>query len=389
MYIPRYLEQTVQRYSKIFPVVYLMGPRQSGKSTLLQHMLSNKYKYVSFDDDVTRQLFIDDPKAFMTNHNDHVIFDEAQKVPELFNAVKLLVDNDRHNYGKFILTGSTNFLLLDQIKETLAGRVGVLQLLPLQYAETPPELRQQSIISGFYPEPIQQKYQYTREWYSSYLSTYIERDVKLIQDIGDLRSYRQLIQLLAANTSQQLNYSYYAKQLGIATNTIKRWVSILEISFIIYLLPPYHNNFGKRVIKAPKVYFYDTGLVAYLTGIRDYDSYNLGPMSGALFENFIVIDLLKQTKNMNYDCDFYYYRTSDGAEVDLIVDYKNKRHYFEIKKNATYKSKMLAPIRNIMTKDDVGSVIYQGENIKIEENLSATNYEDLLLNNKALDDEAQ
>ncbi len=378
VYLKRSIEPLLIQYVDIFPVVYVMGPRQSGKSTLLKHCLMDNYRYVTFDDDETRQFFLDDPKAFMDLYDDHVIFDEAQKAPEIFNAIKVAVDQDRQCYGKFILTGSANFLLMDKIKETLAGRIGVLTLLPLQYAEIPKKIHDDAIVSGSYPEIVTRDYKHTREWYSSYLSTYIERDVKLIRDIGDLRSFRQFIQLIAANASQQLNLSTYSKELGVAVNTIKKWVSVLEISFIIFLLPPYYNNLGKRIIKSPKIYFYDSGLLAYLTGVRDQESFEKGPMGGALFENYIVTELLKSELNFNKDSQLYYYRTSDGCEVDLIIDRKSHCELIEIKKSMTFRPLMLKPMQSIRKEADRMYLVYRGDTKKLPNRATVINYHQLL-----------
>lgn len=203
----------------------------------------------------------------METYKDKVIFDEAQKAPELFELVKIAVDKDRARSGKFVLTGSRQFSLLQKISESLAGRIGLLTLLPFQYAELPAQWQDEAIYRGSYPEIVQGAYVAANEWYSSYIETYIHKDLRDIKDIGNLRDFRRLLNLLAVNTGSMLNMSSFARDLGVSVPTIKTWISALEASYIVFLLPPYYQNFGKRIVKSPKIYFYDTGMVAYLSGI--------------------------------------------------------------------------------------------------------------------------
>jgi len=202
---------------------------------------------VTFDDFRIVALYHDDPNKFMRIYANKIIFDEVQKVPEIFNDIKIAIDTDRQTTGKFILTGSIQFNLLKNITESLAGRIGLLSLLPYQYAEIPNKLRYSSIYQGTYPELVNKNFEFVTDWYSSYLDTYITKDVNDLANIGDKRDFRRLISLLAANTSQLLNMSTYAKDLGVDVKTIKRWISVLEASYIIFLLPPYYQNFGKRI----------------------------------------------------------------------------------------------------------------------------------------------
>lgn len=292
-YVKRVLESGLLAYLHNFPVVGLTGPRQSGKSTLLQALLPN-YKYLTFDDYKLQDFLQSDPEAFMATYSEHIIFDEIQKMPELFNYLKIAVDNDRMNYGKFVVTGSSQFSSIKNITESLAGRIGLLSLLPFQFSEMPTELRSLSIFKGSYPELVNRSYREASAWYSSYIDTYLNKDVRTLSNIGDLRDFQRFITLLAANTAQILNLSSYARDLGVAVNTIKRWLSILEASYIIYLLPPFYKNYNKRVVKSPKLYFYDTGLVSYLVGITTQQLYENGPMAGSLFENYLVTEILKK-----------------------------------------------------------------------------------------------
>jgi hypothetical protein len=360
MYLPRDSAKTLERYLSAFPAVGVTGPRQSGKSTLLQHALPN-YEYVTFDQQKNVSRFEDDPEGFLNNHSNRVIFDEVQYVPQLFNAVKVIIDQNRSDYGRFVLTGSSQFSFLRNISESLAGRIGLMSLLPLQYSEAPEALQQESIYQGSYPELVTRAYHAADLWHQSYLDTYLTKDVRLIAQIGDMRDFRRLIQLLAANTAQILDMSYYARQIGVSVTTIKRWVSILEASYIIFLLPPYHNNFGKRISKRAKLYFCDTGLVSHLTSITNYDLYDNGPMAGALFENYVVLEILKKLKHNGKLAELYYLRTQDKAEIDLIVDWGQHSDFIEIKKTASYKPKMAAQLKKYASDKDRKIVLYNGK----------------------------
>ena len=382
MYYPRKLESTLIQYLKAFPAVAVTGPRQSGKSTMLRQLLSD-YQYVTFDDPKIIELFEDDPESFLKRYPNKVIFDEVQRMPALFHYIKIAIDNDRDNYGKFVLTGSAQFSLLNNITESLAGRVGMLTLLPFSYNEIPEASRDQALPFGSYPELVNRHYHMKEQWYSAYVNTYIERDVRQIQNIGDLRDFKRLINLLAANVSQELNYSTYATDLGVAVNTIKRWISVLEASYIIFLLPPYYENFGKRITKSPKIYFYDTGLVSYLTGIETFKHYDQGPLAGGIFENYIVSETLKKFRHEDKQVELYYYRAHQSAEIDLICDFKSYRHFIEIKKSATFKVPMLKHLKKLFelkdTKEnDHAYLIYNGEALNYDDNITAVNYKAFL-----------
>jgi len=372
-YFPRIIEPHLTRYLQAFPVVAITGPRQSGKSTLLQHMFKD-YTYITFDDPKNIEYFETDPDGFMQAYADHVIFDEVQHVPDLFHYLKIAVDKERKNYGKFILTGSSQLLLLEKISESLAGRIGLLTLLPLQYAEIPVGLSSESIYKGAYPELVARQYRDSELWYPAYFDTYINKDVRSLSNIGNLRDFRRFISLAAANVSQTLDLSSYAKELGISVPTVKRWISLLEASYIIFLLPPYYKNFGKRIIKSPKLYFYDTGLVSYLTGIKTWDQYDKGPMAGSLFENYLIAEILKKELHNKTDAELFYLRTSDKAEIDLIVDKKQTRDFIEIKKSATFTPRMLHTLEKFMTDKDQGYLLYNGDAIPYHQNIRVIHY---------------
>lgn len=367
-YIQRVVEAKFLEYLTIFPVVGVSGPRQSGKSTLIKHLLGDKYQYVTFDDPTNIRLFTEDPEGFINNCANKVIFDEAQKVPELFNYIKMAVDEDRQNYGKFVITGSSQFSLFGKISESLAGRIGLLTLLPFQHSELPEIYKKCAIYKGQYPELCIQQYLHTEAWYSSYVNTYLEKDVRSILNIGDLRDFNRLLSLLAAQTSQPLNMNSLAAAIGVSASTIKRWISVLEASFIIFLLPPYYENFGKRITKSPKLYFYDTGLVSYLTGIETEKQYNQGPMAGSLFENYVISNIFKNIHHKKLNHHLYYYRTGHGIEVDLIIDTKHTKHFVEIKKSSTFTVNMTTHLQTIanINKENKNSYIllYTGKERK-------------------------
>ena len=374
-YIKRRLEDRILEYLEYFSVVSITGPRQSGKSTMLKELLGLKYKYVTFDDFQVRELFYEDPKLFMRNNSTYVIFDEAQKVPELFEMVKMVVDANPEKKGQIILTGSSQFHLMHKISESLAGRVGILELLPFQYSEVVNLQKDEKVIyKGGYPELLLRDYKFDKEWYSSYLDTYINKDVKEISNIGNIRDFRRFLTLLAANAAQNLNMSRFSNDLGVATGTIKHWISILEASYIIFLLEPYYNNLGKRVVKSPKIYFYDTGLISYLTGIVTFDMYNNGPMSGAIFENYIISEILKELVHSKLNKELFYYRTSNGLEIDLIIDYKTHCDFVEIKKNYTFKGKMLQNVKKFSDEKNKGILLYQGDDMDYSNNIRIKNY---------------
>lgn len=377
-YKNRIIEDKLLKYKDIFPVVGLTGPRQSGKSTLLAHCLPD-YQYVTFDDFRAQEFFSRDPEAFFQLYSEKTIFDEVQKVPDIFNHIKLRVDRDRSSYGKYFLTGSSQFTLMQNVSESLAGRIGLLTLLPFQLSEIDARHRSDAEYMGCYPELVERNYKNSDDWYSSYLDTYINRDVRAVSNIGDLRDFQRLIRLLAARTSQQLEMTSLATEIGISVNTIKRWISVLEISYIIFTVSPYFKNYGKRITKAPKIYFYDTGLVSFLTGVKTKDLYQNGPMLGSIFENFVVAEILKKEVHQKSAANLYYFRTSHGLEIDLIVDRGSYKELIEIKHSATFNPRMTTAISLIMEKNDKGFVLYNGDKYPYSKDINILNYKDYLL----------
>jgi len=378
-YISREAEATLLRYLKIFPVVGITGPRQSGKSTLLRTLLKDRYQYVSFDSPTVIAEFRDDPERFMRIYNDRVIFDEAQKAPEIFNYVKLAVDDDRDNYGKFVLSGSSQFTMMKQISESLAGRIGLLSLLPLQLSEIIDGLHERSIFNGGYPELVKRDFEFSNEWYQGYIDTYLEKDLRSISDIGNIRDFFRLIKLLAARCSQQLNYSELASEVGVAVNTVKHWLSVLEASYIIFMLPPFYENLGKRIVKSSKLYFYDTGLVSFLTGIDNQRQFESSVIYGPIFENYIISEIKKIIEHRKLFYDLYYYRTSNGVQVDLIIDRKSSKDLIEIKTSETFNRKFITSLDVVKSPSDSGFLLYKGVSRPSTDGINILNYKDLLL----------
>ena len=360
MYRHRILEKKIKDYLKNFPVVGITGPRQSGKSTLLKHLLADRYTYVTFDDYNTKIFFEEDPERFIQTYSKHVIFDEAQQVPQLFPLIKSVVDRNRSVYGQFILTGSSQFNLVAKITESLAGRIGLLSLMPFQYSELPLHARDHAQLYGSYPELAMRKFRLSRDWYSSYLETYIDKDVRQLHNVGDIRDFHRFIQLLASRCGQLLNMANISSDLGISIPTVKRWLSILEASFIIYLLPPYYKNLGKRLVRTPKIYFIDNGLVCYLTGIDTLSQLLKGPMAGALFENYVITEVIKREWHIKSGANLCFYRTSNGDEIDLIIEQGHRVTAIEIKNSSTFKPQFLTTLRNFLGESDKGVLIYNG-----------------------------
>ena len=353
MYLSRQSEKTLDRYLTLFPAITITGPRQSGKSTMLKEYLKDKFRYITFDRLQNVEDFLSDPHNFFEEYNNKVIFDEVQRVPQLFNYIKLLIDKDRQNYGKFILTSSSQFHMVREITETLAGRTGNMSLLPFQYLEIPGEQRSKQILYGSYPELVIRGYDGAYEWFESYIQNYIERDVRALSNIENLKDFQKFINLLAAKTGQEFNATSFANDLGVNYKTIQSWFSILEASYIVFSIEPYFHNLGKRIVKRPKVYFWDTGLVCYLTGIRTLEMLEKGPLCGPIFENYLIAEIYKATQHLKKDHKLFYFRSNLGLEADLILeDRKNQQILFaEIKYNHTARPIMVEKIKNLIEKE--------------------------------------
>lgn len=321
-----------------FRSVAVVGPRQSGKTTLCKTVFPKK-PYVSLENVDTREFAIHDPRSFLKQYKDGAILDEVQKAPNLFSYLQQLLDETKKS-GLFILTGSNNFLVQENISQTLAGRVGYLQLLPLSINEIESQAKLKSnyvhhIFNGSYPEVVTKPRLNAYNWYSNYINTYIERDVRQLKNIGNLSLFLKFTKLCAGRTGQILNLTSLSIDCGIDQKTAAAWLSILQSSYVVMLLNPYHNNFNKRIIKSPKLYFYDTGVACSLLGIENEKQLSTHHLKGALFENFILIDMLKARYNKGLANNLYYFRDKTGNEVDAIADVAGKLTAIEIKSGET------------------------------------------------------
>ncbi len=365
--IPRAISSAAQQRLAWYPILSLTGPRQSGKSTLLKSLFPD-YEYVNLENPTTRALASEDPIGFLRNKRQHLIIDEAQYVPELFSVVQVLSD-ERNENGQYILSGSQNFLLLKQIKQSLAGRVSLLKLLPLSYHELssldePPSL-DLACLQGGYPRLYDSRIN-PSIFFGDYLETYIERDISGFMDVRDSRSFRTFLGLCATNAGNLVNFSNLARDTGIAFRTAQSWLSLLESSYITFSLQPWFSNIGKRLTKTPKLYFYDTGLLCYLLGIRTQEQLRTSPFAGAIFENFIVSETLKNYYNRGERPELYFYRDDSKVEVDLLdfTDPANRRLY-EIKTSQTYHSRLARAVISIGDALSIPAqgriVLYQGD----------------------------
>jgi predicted AAA+ superfamily ATPase len=366
--VKREAEKELRDLSTQFKAVALVGPRQSGKTTLTRSCFTEK-EYVSLENPDQRNFARDDPRGFLAQYPHGAILDEAQHTPEIFSYLQQILD-ESDGPGKFILTGSNNFLLQQNIVQSLAGRIAYLYLLPfsvpeLQSADILPNDVNKLLFTGGYP-PIYNQNIAPEKWFPNYIRTYVERDVRLIKNITDLAAFERFIKLCAGRTGQLLNKSNLGIEVGVDSKTIAAWIGILESSFIIYLLQPHHVNFNKRVVKMPKLYFYDTGLVTNLLGIQNEQQLNLHPLKRNLFENFIISELIKKRYNAGGSNNLYFWRDSKGNEVDVIVDNGNTLFPIEIKAGQTITSEYFKGINfwNELTGNKEGAVIYAGKNIQ-------------------------
>lgn len=323
MFLTRSITETLLRFAK-FPVVGLFGPRQSGKTTLIKNVFSN-HRYYNFEDPETRELATSDPKRFLRDaENEYgIILDEFQHIPQILSYVQLIAD-DKKRPGYFVLTGSQNFLMNQAITQSLAGRIGILTLLPLGIQEFKDNgfllSSNELIFNGGYPRIYTEKFT-AEEFYPSYIQSYVERDVRQLVNVENLRIFQKFMQLCAGRIGQLLNISDLAMNCGINARTAERWLSILEASYVIFLLQPYHENFNKRVTKTPKLYFYDTGLACSLLGIKSAADLALSSFRGHLFESFMMADFFKQYFSLGTKVPLYFWRDKNGyVEIDCLIN---------------------------------------------------------------------
>lgn len=377
-FIPRAMSASIVEVANFFPVVTLTGPRQSGKSTLLRHLYAD-LPYFSMEDPDVRIMVKDDPRGFLSQYNRGLIIDEVQNVPELLSYIQGFVDKDPK--CKFYLTGSSQFGLLKSVSQSLAGRSAAFELLPLSLSEISTIDGGIStdgfLYRGFYPA-LWSGRNLPKYLFPNYVKTYIERDVRNLLSIKDLDLFQRFIKLCAARIGNIFNASELSNELGVAANTINSWLSVLQASYLIYLLPPFYTNTRKRLTKSPKIYFTDCGLASFLLEIDSPQTLNRDKMRGHLFENTVIMDFLKNRYNAGNNGGLYFYRDSNGNEIDLLVKNGSKYDCYEIKSAATFHPDFIKGLRSFekafpeLTRDQ--TVIYSGEDMPSFNGVSIVNY---------------
>lgn len=375
---PRALANIILKAAKTFPAVVLTGPRQSGKTTLLKTLFKKTHRFVSLEDPDIKMRAQTDPRSFLEINSPPVVLDEIQYVPELLSYIKTKIDTNRKP-GQWLFTGSQNFVLMRGVSQSLAGRAAVLSLLPFSCAErnnrgdktreitlwlknlrnvkkeVKRHMLSQYLLRGFYPEIASHQSINSSLWCGAYLATYVERDVRNLTQVGDLSQFERFLKVCAVRSGQILQLTDMAKDIGISVPTAKRWLSILETSYMVYLLYPYYKNFGKRFIKSPKLYFNDTGLITHLLGLHETETLMKSPHFGHVFETMVVTDILKRFLHAGQAPSMYYMRTRDGLEIDLVLEVNQKLYLFEIKSGVTIFPKHAESL--IRIKRELGSIV--------------------------------
>jgi uncharacterized protein len=362
--VMRQIEKEISILQNEFPIIAILGPRQSGKTTLSQKMFP-RYTYVSLEDIDHRDFAHNDPRGFLTKYKSEVIFDEIQRVPDLMSYLQTHVDQYKEK-GKIIITGSHNFLLMEQISQSLAGRVGISKLLPFSAIE----LRDleanidEILFKGSFPRIYDQHIR-PETFYKNYIATYVEKDIRALKNITKLDTFMAFMRILAGRTAQELNLSTIGEECGVTHNTIKDWISVLEASFLVYKLKPFHKNYNKRIVKNPKIYFTDTGLVCSLIGIRKKEEIGYHFLRGSIFETYIVNEFLKEKFNGGEKFELYFWRDNHQKEIDVIVDWGISQYGVEVKASQTIHEKFFDGLKywQNLTKSPFGSLylVYSGK----------------------------
>lgn len=378
--ISRKIIGALKNLSAVFPVVTILGPRQSGKTTLAKEYFKN-YSYVNLEEPQDRQLAMEDPYGLFKKYPTPIVIDEVQRVPEILSVIQVLADKEQKN-GMFILTGSHRPKLHEKISQSLSGRTGILKLLPLSIEELSMNNiildRDEYILKGFMPA-IYQKNIEPNLYYSNYYATYVERDVRQLVNISNQHSFEIFVKLLAGRVGQLVNLSSMSNEVGVSTSTLSSWLSILEASYIIYRLPCYFKNFGKRLIKSQKIYFTEIGLVAYLLGINDISQVSRDPLLGNLFENLVIVEVLKTCYNKGEIPNLYFFRDKNGFEIDLLVDSKRTLMPIEIKSASTYSHSFatsLNKFKDFSEEVTNPTVIYSGDFETTQNNIRIVNFKE-------------
>lgn len=379
MLITREISSTIKEMSKKYPVITVTGPRQSGKTTMVQKVFPG-YRYITLEDPDMRELALSDPRGFLKKTGSAAILDEIQHAPELTSYIQGIVDSKRKN-GMFILTGSHQFELFSSISQSLAGRTAILTLLPFSFRELDRINNRFTVDEylryGFYPGVHDRKLEPVTA-YKNYFDTYIQRDLRQIVNIKDLRTFQKFVRLCAGRIGQIYSASGLSNDLGVSVPTVNSWVSILAASYIVFLLEPYYKNIGKRLIKSPKLYFYDVGLASYLLGIETSAQAERDPLRGNLFENMVIAELMKKRLNRGLDHNLFFYRDSNGNEVDVLYKQANRFYPAEIKAASTYIGDFLKGIlkihKHFPSVAGDGYIIYSGDQEMKVEGVRLLNY---------------